>query len=350
MFTINNPRDPAHAYLVEFWPDLQYAIWQLERGENGTPHYQGYVAFKGKKRLNWLKNNCSKEAHWEPRKGSHDQAKAYCTKAETRVEGPFDAGEELEEFGQQGKRNDLQTLKRKLDEGASELAIAESDETFAVWAKYYKVVGRYRMLKCMNERKWHTYCQVYWGPPGVGKSRRALEEAGPGAYWLPRPEGANTVWWDGYEGQEVVVIDEFYGWIMRDKMQRLCDRYPLLVQTKGGTTPFLAKKIIITSNEHPLTWWPKVGLGAMTRRLEGECGKIIHMTDPGHEDVLSPLPGPPPSPVPPRTDHMNEPWPDFAIPSWSPYARNWEAPAGAYHTVRSAQASSTRTISHAERN
>jgi len=180
-------------------------------------------------------------------------------------------------MGGQGKRNDLLLLKRKIDSGESELAIADSEETFPVWAKYFKVVARYRMLKSMNERKWHTFCHVFWGPPGAGKSRRALEEAGPGAYWLPRPEGQNTVWWDGYEGQEVVVIDEFYGWIMRDKMQRLCDRYPLLVQTKGGTTPFLAKKIIITSNEHPSTWWPKVGLGAMQRRLEGECGRVTHM-------------------------------------------------------------------------
>ena len=33
-------------------------------------------------------------AHWEKRKGTHVQAKAYCSKEETRVEGPWERGEE----------------------------------------------------------------------------------------------------------------------------------------------------------------------------------------------------------------------------------------------------------------
>jgi len=291
-FTINNPNPEGSEEfspetLVEDWPDVVYAIWQYECGASNTLHIQGYAVFSNKKRLAWLKANCSVTAHWEARKGTHQQAKAYCSKPETRLSGPWTFGEDDEAMGGQGKRNDLLLLKRKIDSGESELAIADSEETFPVWAKYFKVVARYRMLKSMNERKWHTFCHVFWGPPGAGKSRRALEEAGPGAYWLPRPEGQNTVWWDGYEGQEVVVIDEFYGWIMRDKMQRLCDRYPLLVQTKGGSTPFLAKKIIITSNEHPSSWWPKVGLGAMVRRLTGDCGRVEFMALP-HDDSLPP--------------------------------------------------------------
>jgi len=65
------------------WPDLAYAVWQLERGESGTPHYQGYVVFQGKKRRDWCNKHCTK-GHWEPRKGSHMQAKDYVTKSETR--------------------------------------------------------------------------------------------------------------------------------------------------------------------------------------------------------------------------------------------------------------------------
>lgn len=288
VFTINNPEGDK---LPAEWPDVQYALWQKEQGDKGTAHFQGYVAFKKRKELTWLKRHCSIRAHWELRKGSHDQAKHYnskphdgcackhCTDAAgQRLDGPWVAGEELEEWGSQGKRNDLKTLKRRLDEGASEREIATDDETFPVWAKYYKVVQRYKMLLRSNERDWATYTIVYWGPSGVGKSRRALQEAGPGAYWLPKPESNGMVWWDGYDGQETVVIDEFYGWIQRDKMQRLCDRYPMLVQTKNGTTPFLATKIIITSNDHPTHWWPKVGIGAMARRLTGDLGRIVEMT------------------------------------------------------------------------
>ena len=47
-----NPNNPT------MWPDemieeledigVTYAVFQLEEGKNGTPHYQGYVAFKKK--------------------------------------------------------------------------------------------------------------------------------------------------------------------------------------------------------------------------------------------------------------------------------------------------------------
>ena len=131
-------------------------------------------------------------------------------------------------------------------------------------------------------RDWHTVCHVYWGEPGIGKSKRAQFEGGPDAYWLAKPnQRGGALWWDGYVGQDIVVIDDFHGWISRDFMQRLCDRYALNVQTKGGNVPFLAKKIIVTSNLDPIDWWPRqYDLGPMARRLTPPLGKIINMTVP----------------------------------------------------------------------
>jgi len=285
VFTINN----EGSEVPRAWEEhVTYCVWQRESGENGTPHLQGYVILKSIKDLTWLKRHLSDRAHWEKRRGKHAEAKAYCMKDDTRIEGPFEIGQEPPE-SEQGKRTDIARLKRALDEGQTELEIADDPETFGLWLRHQRCITRYRTLKRAGERTWHTHCLVLWGPPGVGKSRRALEEAGEGAYWLRKPQSGGTVWFDGYDGQEVVVIDEFYGWIARDLMQRMCDRYPMLVDTKGGSTVFLAKRIIITSNEHPNRWWPKVGLGAMTRRLTGECGAIVHMTFPQDEaSVLVP--------------------------------------------------------------
>jgi hypothetical protein len=36
---------------------------------------------------------------------------------------------------------------------------------------------------------------------------------------------------------------------------RLLDRYPLQIQVKGATCEFLAKRIFITSPEHPVDIW-----------------------------------------------------------------------------------------------
>ena len=97
------------------------------------------------------------------------------------------------------------------------------EECFPVFAKYPKLYDNYLAIKNGNQqRHWKTEVVVYWGPPGTGKTRRAQFEAGKDAYWLRKPISRNgALWWDGYEGQDVVVIDEFYGWIARDFMQRM---------------------------------------------------------------------------------------------------------------------------------
>jgi hypothetical protein len=45
------------------------------------------------------------------------------------------------------------------------------------------------------------------------------------------------------------------------------------VETKGTSVPFLAKRVIITSNKCPTKWYQR-GLGALRRRLSGEIGHV----------------------------------------------------------------------------
>ncbi len=272
VFTVNNP----HPSMLppQDWPDYKYLVYQLEEGDGGTRHWQGYVSFVGQKRMSWIKSNCSALAHFERRKGSHKQAKKYCMKSASRIEGPWEHGEDP----CQGKRSDLIALKEAVDKGDTLLQMCE--DHWSAMSRSYRFVSFYRNLKNQCGRDWPTLTSVYWGVPGIGKSWRAKHEH-PHAYWLPKPTGSSgSLWFDGYDGHDVMVIDEFYGWIQRSVMCRLCDRYPLHVQTKGGTVPFLARVIVITSNVSPHEWWPKVGLGPMERRLSGEMGSIEEITQP----------------------------------------------------------------------
>jgi len=77
-----------------------------------------------------------------------------------------------------------------------------------------------------------------------------------------------------------VVIDEMGGWLPRTLCQRLVDRYPMQVETKGGSKPFLSRQIIFTSNKPPSMWWPRVGLGPMERRLTEPLG-FVYWFGPG---------------------------------------------------------------------
>lgn len=100
-FTINNPVTSDKP--LEW--DVNYVIFQTEKASTGTIHYQGYVELAKQSRLSALKKINSRAA-WYPRKGTQEQAIAYCTKKdETYVEGPWEKGEP--HTNKQGHRTDL---------------------------------------------------------------------------------------------------------------------------------------------------------------------------------------------------------------------------------------------------
>ena len=74
VFTLNNPvmpmADPPIS--VEKWRTKpRYMIYQLEEGENGTPHLQGYVAFQNPVRGRTLSKCLGGNPHLEDRRGTH---------------------------------------------------------------------------------------------------------------------------------------------------------------------------------------------------------------------------------------------------------------------------------------
>ena len=128
-------------------------------------------------------------------------------------------------------------------------------------------------------RSFKTEVTVIWGETGVGKSKWAFDKFGGEAYWKP----PNSKWWDGYEGQSVAIIDEFYGWLSWTEILRLCDRYPCQVETKGGSVQFVSKTLVFLSNLHPLQWYnnPKCQYPTLARRIEN----LAQMRESGDLDI-----------------------------------------------------------------
>ena len=103
-------------------------------------------------------------------------------------------------------------------------------------------------------------CVYAYGDPGSGKStfihKLAEEEAATTGrkiwYW-----GAEFPWGDGYDGSEIIVIDDF-----RDRdfkgvpipinfMTRVIDKFELKIQTKGGHCQMNGKSFYLSSVMHP---------------------------------------------------------------------------------------------------
>lgn len=153
----------------------------------------------------------------------------------------------------------LEHIKELIDSNCTDLEIANKD--FPLFCKYYKSFTYYRLLRS-TPRSEPPNVFVYQGPTGTGKSKTA-SQLFPNAYWKTRGN-----WWDGYMDHESVIIDEFYGWLPFDLLLRLCDRYPLQVEIKGGTVNFNAKNIIFTTNAIPDKWYKNVYFQSFIRRVK----------------------------------------------------------------------------------
>lgn len=270
VFTINNYEQSNILTLQQLASDVQFIAFQTETGNSGTKHIQGFVQFFRRLRTRSVVTKLGGHAHVEVLRGTPDQALAYVTKEDTyNGEARFQMGT----IKKQGARTDLETFNVRIKAGASDADLI--NEHLHEFYKYHRVIDRVR-LAFRPPRTWEMEVNVYFGKSGSGKTRRAYEEAGESYYFVSKGDQNQTTWWDGYDGQNSVILDDFYGWLPWSFMLRLLDRYPFSVQVKGGTIPFTSKRIYITSNSSPEHWYKNVPNNDMTPLLR-RINKIVEM-------------------------------------------------------------------------
>ena len=141
-------------------------------------------------------------------------------------------------------------------------------------ARDYYVLGDNRKI---TDRK----PEVVWlyGPTGSGKTSMArqyfeyLQGSGDSEITNYIRTPGPIKWWDGYEGDVYTVIDDFRRNQLRDVggfayLLRLLDRYPVRVEIKGGSVPFVAHYIVITCPRHPEDEFTYRGIGGDADRIE----------------------------------------------------------------------------------
>ena len=95
---------------------FKYMVYQVERApDTGKVHLQGFICFETGTRLSELKT-LSPRAHWEGTNGSVEDNEKYCSKAESRIAGPWTFGQRPE----QGKRKDVEIVYDMVKQGATD--------------------------------------------------------------------------------------------------------------------------------------------------------------------------------------------------------------------------------------
>jgi len=233
VFTINNPTSDDDQCLRVLQAHASYYIYGREVGEQGTPHYQGYIQFQHPRTLRGVKILLPR-AHLETRRGSRQQAIQYCEK-----EGDWT------EWGDRPA-----TALTQKERWQEIIRLAEAGDLTKIKEEYPSMYLRYleklRSLSRPATRILTTLTNEWWyGPTGTGKSSHL---------WATYPEHYQkelNKWWCGYQGESVVAVEE---WSPKNEctasfLKIWADRYPFTAQIKGGSLLRVRpQKIIVLSN------------------------------------------------------------------------------------------------------
>lgn len=277
VYTLNNWTDEQWEALREI--TCRYHVIGKEVGECGTPHLQAYIHFAEACTFRSIKKKLF-TAHIEKLHGSPEDAANYCKKGEQ----PKDEWKELKHRGpnwglnadfwetgelpHQGKRNDWEAIREMSKSGCTRKDLV--DQHFKKVCMYPGILRNLEILRPALTDRATLANYWYYGAPGLGKTSKARRE-NPGLY-----QKLKNKWWDHYDGQEVVLIDEWRpdDSSMVDELNRWADHYPMQVETKGGMMEIRPQKIIVTSNysiEECFQSLGQVTLDSVKRRF-----KVVH--------------------------------------------------------------------------
>lgn len=319
--TWNNPNieESELATKLQSNSSIKGGIFQLEVGDSGTEHYQMYLEFTGAVRETGVRKALGTTAvSTFCAKGSKEDNIKYCSKVKGRIGECFRWGTCSKEFkSEQGKRNDLDRfavavrkagkiteeikeefpghllhfrkhVKDMLEEEAR--AKAEAEE-LAFWQEQIRREDAGEETQGQQQRE----LILLFGPTAVGKTTYAMKDSIRYNNQLPYKKSGSTKWWDGYKGQDCVIIDEWrnkFGSI--EDINEMSNKGTLQIEFKGGCTVLSADRMYFTTNRHPLhifgTEWKDPRYRALVRRFKQvhwwNDNKVLKvLKNPGEEPV-----------------------------------------------------------------
>lgn len=246
-------------------------LGQLEQGEGGTNyrHWQLVLVNDEPIRFSTLRRRLP-TAHVEPVKNLR-AALAYVQKEDTRVpdEKPLVKGKISPGPGQ-GHRSDLDALRTRILQGqetADQLILSDA----GAW-RHSRMVGDLVSARDRSRQEGKlrdVQVRVIYGDTGTGKTSAVLD----GLHRLGTVCRV-THWgvgaFDGYDGQDSLVLDEFAGQPPIEELLTWLDVYPVAIAARYRARQARFVRVAILANSAPETWYkfaPKAQRAALARRL-----------------------------------------------------------------------------------
>lgn len=227
---------------------LDYVLIAKEAHEDGTPHLHALITAKEKATVTNARffDVANYHGNYQTARNNGD-VRSYIIKYDREYleKGQFlsNAPTEVQGRAMENKLLLTKPLPQLVDDG-----------DISIYS--YKSIRESRMLYQLDSIKVPEYMpkECWWivGSTGIGKSRYVRTNF-PGKFY----EKPQNKWWDGYTGQEIVLLDDFdlRGEGLGHHLKIWADCYSFTAEIKGGTVrPFLTH-FIITSQYTPQQIW-----------------------------------------------------------------------------------------------
>lgn len=218
--------------------------------KTGREHNQGYVQMFSQSRYTAIQKMIKSKCHFEVMFGSINDNEAYCSKENRYTK--------LGAFVSRGYRSDMHSIKDEIKNGASLYDIMEN-----YTGQFVRMSnGITKMKELIDEKKSQEWRDVkvttLTGEAGVGKTSYVYKKYGYAEVFTIDGGCDPKFLFNGYAGQDVLLIDDFNGWVKYTTMLRILDGHPLPLNVKNGRTFARWTKIYITSNVVPRKWYLKI--------------------------------------------------------------------------------------------
>jgi len=257
IFTYNNYTKKGEIALKEWLAlNAKYAIYGHEVAPTtGTPHLQGYISLRKKMRMTTLQGKfkvLKVKLSLKCARGSAQKNRVYCTKEDP--EHFFECGDIN---ACSSARNDLREMAEQIKAGKRLREVYESDRVTFIFhhAGVKSAMAVEEKILCPKIRE--VTVSVLCGNAGTGKSHQAVEICNSMnmEYFICNSPQGNLLWWDGYDREPAIIIDDFKGWIKPHDLFRILDKYEYRLPTKGAMRYAFYTHVFITSNYHPREWY-----------------------------------------------------------------------------------------------
>lgn len=256
--TINNPdtyniTPELLKQKLHVFNSLEYFCFAYEIGlETQTKHIHIYFVSSVPVRFNTIKNRFP-FAHIERTVGTSQENRDYICKGgkwENDPKKDTSIPDTFYEWGEmpterQGERSDLALLYECVKDGMTDYEILER---FPTAMTRLSDLARVRMTIRQEQykEKFRNMNVVYiFGPTGTGKTRAVMEKDGySAAYRVTDYEHP----FDGYNGESILVLDEFRGQLKASEMLNILDGYPLELRCRYANKIACFETVYIISN------------------------------------------------------------------------------------------------------